>query len=83
MTIDEASKLYNIPLEILHEYEKWGLCNAVKKVMGSWQYDDSDLENLRLIMTLHDIGLALKKLKITCVYCSIKTIIVINYNYIV
>lgn len=33
MTIDEASKLYNIPLEILHEYEKWGLCNAVKK---SW-----------------------------------------------
>ena len=22
MTIDEASKLYNIPLEILHEYEK-------------------------------------------------------------
>lgn len=56
MTIDEASKRYNIPLEILHEYEQWGLCNAVKKVMGSWQYDDSDLENLSLIMTLHDIG---------------------------
>lgn len=56
MTIDEASERYNIPLEILHEYEQWGLCNAVKKVMGSWQYDDSDLKNLSLIMTLHDIG---------------------------
>ena len=83
MTIDEASKLYNIPLEILHEYEKWGLCNAVKKVMGSWQYDDSDLENLSLIMTLHDIGFSIEEIEIYIVYCSIKTIIVINYNYIV
>ena len=63
MTIDEASKLYNIPLEILHEYEKWGLCNAVKKVMGSWQYDDSDLENLSLIMTLHDIGFNIEEIE--------------------
>ncbi len=58
MTIDEASERYNIPLEILREYESWGLCGAVKKVMGSWQYDDSDLERLSLIMTLHDIGFA-------------------------
>lgn len=58
MTINEASERYNIPLEILREYESWGLCGAVKKVMGSWQYDDSDLERLSLIMTLHDIGFA-------------------------
>lgn len=24
--------------------------------MGKWNYDDSDLEKLSLIMTLHDIG---------------------------
>ena len=24
--------------------------------MGSWQYDDSDLERLSMIMTLHDVG---------------------------
>ena len=24
--------------------------------MGSWQYDDSDLERLSMIMTLHDLG---------------------------
>ena len=44
MTIYEASERYNIPLEILREYESWGLCGAVKKVMGAWQYDDTDIE---------------------------------------
>lgn len=56
MTINEASERYNIPIEILREYEAWGLCGTVKKVMGAWQYDDQDLERLSMIMTLHDIG---------------------------
>ena len=56
MTILEASERYQIPLEILREYERWGLCGAVKQVMGEWQYDDQDLERLSLILTLHDIG---------------------------
>lgn len=56
MTIFEASEKYNIPIKILQEYESWGLCSEVKKVMGSWHYDDSDIERLSTIMTLHDIG---------------------------
>ena len=56
MTIQEASERYNIPMEILREYESWGLCGEIKKIMGSWQYDDTDLERLSTIMTLHDIG---------------------------
>ena len=56
MTIKEASEKYNIPIEVLKEYESWGLCDEVKKVMGVWQYDDQDLERLGMIMTLHDIG---------------------------
>ena len=56
MTIHEASERYEIPLKILREYEWWGLCGAVREVMGAWQYDESDLERLSLIMTLHDIG---------------------------
>lgn len=56
MTINEASEKYNIPIEVLKEYESWGLCGDVKKVMGVWQYDDQDLERLGMIMTLHDIG---------------------------
>lgn len=56
MTMKEASDHYNIPIKILKEYESWGLCSAVKKVMGAWQYDDQDLERLSMIMTLHEIG---------------------------
>lgn len=64
MTIDEASRQYKIPIEILREYENWGLCGAVKNVMGAWQYDDSDLEKLSLIMTLHDIGFDTEEIEI-------------------
>lgn len=49
MTIEEESKKYNISIHILKEYESWGLCQEVKKVMGSWQYDETDLERLSLI----------------------------------
>lgn len=64
MTIDEASRQYKIPIEILRKYENWGLCGAVKNVMGTWQYDDSDLEKLSLIMTLHDIGFDTEEIEI-------------------
>ena len=56
MTINEASERYNIPIEVLKEYESWGLCDEVRRVMGVWQYDDRDIQRLSMIMTLHDIG---------------------------
>ena len=58
LTKEEASKHYQIPMEILNAYERWGLCGAVKEVMGIWQYDDQDLEYLSTIMALHDMGFA-------------------------
>ena len=58
MTKEEASERYQIPIAILDEYESWGLCSAVKQVMGVWQYDDQDLERLSTIMALHDMGFA-------------------------
>lgn len=63
MTKQEASERYKIPIKILEEYEKWGLCHEVKKVMGSWQYDDSDLERLSMIMTLHDVGFSVREIE--------------------
>lgn len=56
MTIQEASERYEIPVSILEEYERWGLCGEVQKVMGDWHYDDTDIQRLSTIMTLHDIG---------------------------
>jgi len=32
MTIEEASHTYGIPMSVLKEYERWGLCGEVKKV---------------------------------------------------
>ena len=64
MTKQEASERYNIPIWLLDEYESWGLCQEVKKVMGSWQYDDSDLERLSMIMTLHDVGFTVSEVEI-------------------
>lgn len=63
MTIQEASQRYQIPMDLLREYESWGLCGAVKKVMGAWQYDDTDLERLSTIMTLHDIGFTIEEVE--------------------
>lgn len=56
MTVNEVSERYKIPVKILQEYESWGLCGEVKKIMGYWHYDESDIERLSTIMTLHDIG---------------------------
>ena len=63
MTIQEASEKYQIPMEILKEYEQWNLCDEVKKVMGNWQYDDEDLQRLGMIMTLHNIGFEKKEIR--------------------
>ncbi len=63
MTKEEASARYRIPIKILDEYESWGLCDVVKQVMGVWQYDDTDIERLDLIMTLHDIGFSHEEVK--------------------
>ena len=63
MTIEEASKKYNIPIHILKEYEIWGLCQEVKKVMGSWQYDETDFERLSLIMMLYGLDFTVEEIK--------------------
>lgn len=31
MTIQEAGERYHIPMHILPEYWRWGLCGAIKK----------------------------------------------------
>ena len=63
MTKQEASERYQIPMHILSEYESWGLCGVVKEVMGVWQYDDTDLDRLCTIMTLHDLGFSIAEIQ--------------------
>ena len=56
MTIDEVSRQYQIPEKVLKEYESWGMDGAAGKTVGVWQYDDTDLERLGLILSLRDMG---------------------------
>nr|MBP3283334.1 MerR family transcriptional regulator [Treponema sp.] len=56
MTKEEILEKYGIPPDVLEEYHQWDLCEEVKRVMGAWQYDDTDLDRLSLILTLHDLG---------------------------
>lgn len=55
MTIEEINKKYNIPIQILKEYEKL-YCENKKSKMNSYQYDESDFEKLSIMMTLYHIG---------------------------
>ncbi len=54
MTIEEANRLYNIPLDILKEYESWGLCSCGTSEKS--RYKDEDIQRLSIIMTLRDVG---------------------------
>lgn len=56
MPIDEVNKRFKIPKRILKKYESWELCGEAKKGMGAWNYDDSDIKCLSMIMTLCDAG---------------------------
>ena len=50
MNIDEVSRRYQIPTDVLRTYERWGLGPA------DGQYGDADLDSLSLLLTLQDIG---------------------------
>ena len=39
------------------------MCQEVKKVMGSWQYDETHFEILSLIMKLNDLDFTVEEIK--------------------
>ena len=64
MTRQEISRRYQIPLDVLLEYEEWALCGADKRMGDDWQYDDSDLERLSMVMTLLEIGFRVREAEV-------------------
>lgn len=56
MTLFEVSEKYNIPPEIIKEYAMRRRCCENKNSAGTYDFDDKDLENLSIIVTLRDIG---------------------------
>lgn len=56
MTEDEIKTRYKIPQDVLEEYRRLGLCDAVREVMADRQYNEEDIRRLSMILTLHDAG---------------------------
>ena len=56
VTAEQASERYHIPMQVLREYESWGLCGACGNAPGARQYDGRDLERLSMILGLRDMG---------------------------
>ncbi len=54
MIKEEIIEKYGIPLEILKEYESEASGSKISK--KERRYDDSDIKNMSIMMTLRDIG---------------------------
>lgn len=63
MTMQEVSERYQIPMEILKEYEGWNLWDETEGGMENSKYNDDDLQRLEMIMTLHNIGFEGKEIE--------------------
>lgn len=64
MTRNEVAVRYQIPEEILDEYETCKLFGTGKQAIAERQYEESDIETVSMIMTLHDIGFTKKESEI-------------------
>lgn len=58
MTAQEMHERYQIPFSVLAEYEQWNVRARSQSDQGAYTYDDTDLEYVSLILTLHDVGFA-------------------------
>lgn len=58
MTIKEVSEKFNISMATLRYYEKIGLLDDVKKVNSIKEYEDKDIRDLSMIITLKNVGLS-------------------------
>lgn len=56
MKIKEVSDKFDISITVLRYYERIGLFDDVKRVNGIREYEDKDIRNLSVIITLKNAG---------------------------
>lgn len=62
-TIGQVAELYNFPISTLRYYDKEGLFPNLKRQSGIRQFDNSDIESLRVIECLKASGLGISEIK--------------------
>lgn len=62
-TIGQVAELYNFPISTLRYYDKEGLFPNLKRQSGIRQFDNGDIESLRVIECLKASGLGISEIK--------------------
>lgn len=62
MKINEMSEKFNISLTKLRYYEKVGLIDNVKRVNNIREYEEKDIERLKMVLALKESGLSIKEI---------------------
>ena len=70
-SIDEISKMFQLPISTLRYYDKEGLFPHLKRVNGVRQFSESEIETLRVIDCLKKSGLEIKEIKEYMSLCSL------------
>lgn len=63
MKISEVSEKYNIPVDTLRYYEKFGLIDNVSKISGVRNYSEEDCSRIEFIICMKHAGLSLEDIK--------------------
>lgn len=69
-TIGQVSELFHFPVSTLRYYDKQGLFPNLKRQSGIRQFDESDLEALRIIECLKASGWKSQTSNVTSSYAS-------------
>ena len=62
-TIGQVSKLFGLPVSTLRYYDKEGLFPGIHRSSGIRQFDDKEIEAIRVIECLKKSGLEIKDIK--------------------
>lgn len=61
LTLQDASKMFDIPVDILQQYEKSGLLQSTEQNKKTGSYEEDDFKQLGLVRFLLDAGFTQKE----------------------
>ena len=69
-TIGQVSQLFGLPVSTLRYYDKEGLFPDIKRVSGIRQFDEKEIEAIRVIECLKKSGMEIKDIKQFMEWCA-------------
>lgn len=63
LTLQDASKMFDIPVDTLHQYEENGLLQSTEQNRKTGSYEEEDFKQLGLVRFLLNVGFTQKEAK--------------------